>query len=470
MGIWSMAADQLSTQELWTPYPKQALAEEYASEVDELLFGGAAGPGKTEWGMEHVIGEMRAYPGNLGLIVRRVFPSLTDVLRRLQDKLHGEAVYNKNEHSFTFDNGSVIFCGQLQYADTVRNYQGWEIGVVFFEELTEFLEEQWTYLVGRLRVPSTVQGPPYPRPHAIATANPGGPGHEWVKGRWVKPEPIATESGRVPEPCEVWRPRRDPELPDIEPGTRVFIPATHEDNPALLEKTPDYLAKLGQISDRGLRLAMLHGDWDAVEETPGALWKAAWLDGGRVGKVPVLRQRTVIAVDPSEGDEKGDAFGVAVCTLAQDGVGYVEDVQGWRGRTTQEMVDGVLDLYDYHRASAIVWEKNHGGKWAPALVWKTRPSANIRIISASEGKLTRAEPIAALFQPLRDRDPLHAYRARLVGYFPDFERQATRYTGKPGEASPDELDAVVWGLTELLIGTREAGAHRGRDSRGRGRR
>lgn len=466
------AAELFGGPELWTPYPKQALAEEYAQEVDELLFGGAAGPGKTEWGMEHVIGQMRAYPGNLGVIFRRVRPSLEDVIRRLTAKLRGECEINKTTHTYTFPNGSVIYTGSLQYEDSVLDYQGWEIGVAFFEELTEFLESQWEYLLGRLRVPSTVTGT-LPHPHAIATTNPGGKGHKWVKRRWVKPKPEDIDNpSEPPSPGEIWRPRFDPEIhtPEAPPLTRVFIPATHEDNPALLEKTPDYLSKLRAQSNRGLRMAMERGDWDAIEEVVGALWEYSWLDGGRLAEMLSFKRRTILGVDPSDGEEKGDAFGVCVASKGFDNVGYVLLSDEWKGVSTREMAEGVVDLYHELNCDMIVWEKNHGGKWGPEVVRLVDPNVNLKVIAASEGKMTRAEPVAALFQPQEDAPPHARYRARLIGWHPNLEDSLTGYTGKPGEASPNELDAMVWALTELMLGRRTAKTKKSRDNRLRGRR
>src|SRR5690606_34753764 len=147
---------------------------------DETLFGGAAGPGKTEWGMRHVIEQMEMYPGNRGVIFRRVFPSLVrSVIPRLKLLLFKQARWNGNDHTFTFPNGSVLEVGSLQYADSVLDYQGAEYGVIFFEEITEFLQSQWEYMLGRLRPPATMDDTTAKvmRPHAIATTNPGGRGH-----------------------------------------------------------------------------------------------------------------------------------------------------------------------------------------------------------------------------------------------------------------------------------------------------
>lgn len=449
----------------WVPQPKQALAEELAHQVDELLYGGAAGGGKTEWGLEHVINEMERYAGNRGIIFRREFPRLErTVIPRARLKLHGRATWNGGNHSFTFPNGSVMELGHLQRSDSVLNYQGAEYGVIFFEEITEFLQSQYEFLIGRLRAPV-----PGVRPHAVSTTNPGGPGHRWVKRRWIRPKPEDTEDGQAsPLPLEVWRPRVTPEQP--EPLTRCFVPATLEDNPELTKRDPGYVQRLRSNTNRGLRKALEEGDWDAVDAVEGALWLPEWFDSGRVHKIrtPVLRR--VVAVDPSDGSEAKDAdeFGVAVCARGADSVGYVEFTDGWIDHP-RAMASSAIQLGRDVGASAIVVEKNHGGAWLVEVFRSVDPTVNVIVVHASQGKIARAEPVAALFEPIEGL----GIRARLVGDQPELEDECTHYTGEPGQVSPNRMDAMVWGMTELMLGRPLATRHQkqsGADVRLRGRR
>ena len=457
--------DPPATEGLWTPYPKQKLATELAYEADETLFGGAAGPGKTEWGMRHVIGEMERYPGNRGLIVRRVNPSLTrSVIPRLKILLFNKAKWNGNEHTFTFPNGSILELGSLQYEDSVLDFQGSEYGVIFFEEITEFLQSQWEALLGRLRPPATMdfEIAKSMRPHAIATTNPGGRGHRWVKRRWVKPDPKDLEDENVrPGPYKVWRPKaRENQDPD-KVNSRVYIPATHEDNPALLEKDPGYLARLEANSNRGLREAMKSGDWDAIDQIIGALWRGDEIDLGRVSptwfgqKVTTLRR--VVAVDPSDGiddndpnAQKGDAFGVCVASKGMDGVGYVEMSDEWYA-STRKMAEKSIDLYKDVGADALVIERNHGGKWMIEVFRSVDPYVNIIEVWASDNKRTRAEPVSVLFEP-NPRNPLKMFNARMVGFHENLEEELTTTRFDTGERSPNQLDAMVWALSELMLG------------------
>lgn len=471
----SAAADIIDPQGdgLWTPYPKQELATRFAGRADETLFGGAAGPGKTEWLLEYGIRQMEAHRNNRGGIFRRVFPSLNrTVIPRLKVKLHGRAHWNGTEKTFTFPNGSILECASLQYADDVLDHQGAEYGWIGFEELTEFLQSQWEYMINRLRAPADGI-----RPHACATTNPGGPGHVWVKRRFVKPRDVDYE-GERPVPYEVWRPileegRHDPEHP---PGTRVFVPATHDDNPALLRRDPGYISRIRAISDRGLRLAMEKGDWDAIDAVEGALWSAGELDAGRVSpewyKQRVLRlaYRRVLAVDPSDGEEDGDEYGVALCTRGADGVGYLEATWAWK-LPVARMARQSVNLYHEFGCSELVVERNHGGKWMMEVFRQADPNVNTAEVWASDGKRTRAEPVASLFAPDPNRGESRLWLARMVGFQPEVEEEMTSTRFQPGEESPNQVDAVVWGMSRLMLGAKTIRERKaGRDERLAGRR
>lgn len=451
--LWDRVADKLDPPDVdtWIPFPKQAIATDLAEEVDELLFGGAAGPGKTEWLCRYGIEQMERWPGNRGLIVRRVYPSLNrTVIPRLKAMLRGRARWNANEHTFTFPNESVLECASLQYADDVLDYQGAEYGWIGFEEITEFLQSQYEFMLGRLRAPADGI-----RPHVCSTTNPGGPGHSWVKRRFVKPKQDDLEEDDLyPEPMARWRPKADPEVytpGGPPPGIRVFVPATHADNPKLLERDPGYLSRLRQQSNRGLRLALEKGDWEAIDQVEGALWTSSDIDLGRLSPMlykKVQRQLRVVAVDPSDGEENGDEYGVCVAALGMDGVGYVEQSYGWKA-SVRTMAKQTMELYHDLRADAIVVERNHGGKWMIEVMRSEDPTANIVEVWASDGKRTRARPVAALFERREDLGML--FRARIVGMWPELEEELTSTTFGPGELSPNKLDAMVWAISYCCL-------------------
>lgn len=427
----------------WQPQPKQARAVKLAAQADELLYGGAAGGGKSYWLVQHVVDEVVRHPGNRGVIFRRVYPSLNrTIVPRVRAALRGLGRYNETLHEAQFANGSVLELATLQREHDVDNFQGPEYGVVAFEELTEFLESQYLHLLGRLRAP--VDGV---RPHAVATTNPGGVGHAWVKRRFVRPDPVdLPEGGSPPAPFEVWRPRATPEnsTGGHPPLSRCFVPATLDDNPALTERDPGYRARLRANTSRAKRRALEHGDWDAIDAVEGALWEQQWLDAWRVAEAPASRLR-VVAVDPSDGKQGADAYGVDVASLGEDGRVYVEGSYSWR-KPVGELVDSTVRLLEDTLADRLVVERNHGGAWLVEAFRARHPHVSVTTVWASEGKRTRAEPVAALFEPLEGASP----RACLVGHHPELEQQMTTFTGAAGERSPDELDACVWAVTSLV--------------------
>lgn len=433
----------------WAAQPKQALATKLSRTADELLFGGAAGGGKSEWLMRYMADQMERYPGNRGVLFRRVFPALNrTIVPRAKAILRDRAKWNGVEHTFTFPNGSVLELGSLPYADSVLDYQGAEYGVIAFEELTEFLLTQYEYLIGRLR--SVIPGV---RPHVVATTNPGGYGHKWVKRRFIKPKQDdlpAERTGTPPVPYEIWRPRGTSEQPA--PGSRVYVKALLSDNPALTQADPGYRDRLRANSNRALRRAFEDGDWDAIDEVEGALWTSEDLDRGRVA-APYRSLRRVVAVDPSDGDEDGDAYGVSVASLGLDGVGYQEASYAWR-MSPRKMAEATIALADAIGADALVVEKNHGSKWLVEVFRQVDPNWKVATVWASDKKRTRAEPVATLFEydPYDSRE----FRARIVGWEQtELEDELTGTSFTSGEPSPDRLDAMVWAFTFLMLGRAE---------------
>jgi hypothetical protein len=472
---WSVAADMIDPAKnaLWTPWPKQELATNLSEQSDELLFGGAAGPGKTEWLIQDAIRNMEEHRNNYGVIFRRVFPSLRrTIIPRLRAALpEGRAHYNKTEHTFYFPNGSVLECASLQYEDTVTDWQGAELGWVGWEELTEFMQTQYEFILGRLRAPADGI-----RPRSVATTNPGGNGHRWVKRRFVKPNPDEDLDDDTPMPKSgvIWRPRFDPTIHDEKnpPLRRVYVAAVYTDNPTLLQRDPAYLSKLRANSSKALRLALETGDWDAIDAIDGALWRGEDIEGGRIQTVRFRQKiqtlRRLIGVDPSSGGEGGDGYGVSVCSRGMDGIGYVEAAYEWKNLSVLTLARKTFQLMHDVGADGIVLERNHGAKWLLEVFRKEDPYANVIDVWASDNKRTRAEPVAALFEYREDIEL--PYRARIVGNLTELEEQLTTTTFKAGDLSPDMLDAMVWAMTELMLRGGDLAQEEMLDDRLRGRR
>lgn len=200
----------------------------------------------------------------------------------------------------------------------------------------------------------------------------------------------------------------------------------------------------------GTRLGRQELDGELIEDIEGALWSRAMLEAARVREAPPL-SRIVIAVDPSGTNGKGgDDIGIIVAGVCEKGRGYVIadhscnlSPAGWAER--------VVSAYHSFNADRVVAEVNYGGAMVEAVIRGADPSIPFRAVSASRGKVARAEPIAALYEQ---------GHVSHVGAFPDLEDQMCgliiggTYEG-PGR-SPDRADALVWALTDLM--TRPASA------------
>lgn len=420
-------------------HPRQRVMEKVANQADLTLAGGSAGPGKTFWLCSHVITQCRTYPRARWVVFRRVMPSIWETVKAEIDKLlvgdlgAGRVFYNANQHTYRFANGSRIMLRSLQYADDVLQFSGVELDGVAFEEMTEFLESQVSFLLGRLR--STVPGS---RPHAIGTTNPVGVGLKWVKRWFVRPDPIDMPAGmeRV-EADTPWRPAATPENP--EPLTRAFVPALLRDNPTLMLADPGYINRIRANTDRRMVKALEEGDWDAMTERPGALWTLAVLDEHRVREAPETMTRVVTGVDPPGGRTECGIVSAGVATLhgvrhfyvlADRSIAAAPDQWARTVKQAHEAVEGDL----------VVAEKNFGGDMVLSTLKAVDPDLPVKLVTASRGKAVRAEPVAQLSIEGR----LH-----IVGFLPELEAELTDWV--PGDPdSPNRLDGMTWSCTELM--------------------
>lgn len=248
-------------------HPRQREAMELPHE--EGLYGGAAGGGKTEWGLEW-LAEGAQYPKFSGLFLRRTFAQLSrsadsPIVRAFDIMGPRGGKWRASEKKWEFPNGAVIEFGHMQYEDSVTEYQGPSYHRVFYDELTQFSENQYVYLFSRMR-----KHKGFPIPTQIrAASNPGGPGepgHIWVRRRFVTRE--AEEAIRA-------IPYDQPSPPGMlfEPTPdRFFLPARLADNPTL--DIEDYTERMLKHLPVALRRRLLNGDWSAVE---GALIAHEWL-------------------------------------------------------------------------------------------------------------------------------------------------------------------------------------------------
>ncbi|HEX4936991.1 MAG TPA: phage terminase large subunit [Gemmatimonadaceae bacterium] len=235
-----------------TPAQRRALA----CSAFELLYGGAAGGGKSDY---LLIAPLRwvHLPRFRALLLRRSFPELERTLLARARDLYPRlgARYHEQRHEWTFPSGARISFGYLERPADALRYQGAEFAFVGFDELTHFDEASYRYLTSRVR---SADGLPL---RVRATTNPGGPGHEWVRARWAPWIGPAGVRGAAPGSVR-WYDHEGAQVPEGTPDalSRTFVPAKLSDNPYL---GAEYRAQLLAL-DPVTRAQLLDGDWDAT--------------------------------------------------------------------------------------------------------------------------------------------------------------------------------------------------------------
>lgn len=234
--------------------------------ADEILYGGAAGGGKSHLMRVAAIYYCQAVPELQAYIFRRTYGEIKKNhmegptgFHALLAPLVKRREVTITEHEIRFKNGSKIHLCHLQYAKNLNNYQGAEIHLLLMDELTHFSEAEYRYLRGRvrlgsLRVPPAMKGQ---LPKIISGTNPGGIGHLWVKRTFIENGPMRVIRTETSEGSM----------------RRVFIPARLEDNPAMMLNDPGYAARLEGLGDPVLVRALREGDWDVVA---GAMFGDTW--------------------------------------------------------------------------------------------------------------------------------------------------------------------------------------------------
>jgi phage terminase large subunit-like protein len=155
----------------------------------------------------------------------------------------------------------------------------------------------------------------------------------------------------------------------------------------------------------------------------------------------------VIAIDPATSSNAGsDETGIVACAIDAEGFGYVLDDASGVMRP-EEWAKSAVSLYNYYKADCIVAEKNQGGEMVEAVIRAVNQNISIKLVHASRGKVVRAEPIAALYARRRVRHvkEFSELEDQMCSFSVGFDRSSAGY-------SPDRVDALVWGLTELFPG------------------
>ena len=195
----------------------------------------------------------------------------------------------------------------------------------------------------------------------------------------------------------------------------------------------------------GTRLGRQEINAEILDDVPGALWTRKMLDAARHRGPPPEFKRVVVGVDPSgtSGQDQGNRVGIVAAGLGVDGLCYVIadrtcslGPHGWGSL--------VVDTLDSFSGDRIIAERNFGGAMVEHVIRTVRPNAPIKMVTASRGKVTRAEPVQALYEQ---------NKVRHLAAVPELEDQMCNFTsdGYLGGDSPDRVDALVWAITDLML-------------------
>lgn len=249
---------------VWQPQPgPQRLAYRDVPERWEVFYGGARGGGKSDLALALAAKHCLRYGAEVRvLVIRTEYKQLRDLQTRAHQIYQPlGAQWKGSESCYVWPSGARIYLGHCRTEQDAEKYQGWGVNFLIVEEIGNWPnEEPLRRLLGACR---SAHGIPV---RWLATGNPGGRGHAWVKEEFITDaEPYRARP--------VLDPAGEPALGlDGQPAMRVFIPARVEDNPMLMRNDPGYVARLKRQAGH-LAKAWLLGDWDVA---PGAYLEQAW--------------------------------------------------------------------------------------------------------------------------------------------------------------------------------------------------
>jgi phage terminase large subunit-like protein len=274
--------------------------------------------------------------------------------------------------------------------------------------------------------------------------------HAWCDevGKWAHASDcwhnllLGLREGEKPRVLVTTTPRAVPVLHAIlaEPGVRLQRGKTGDNG----NLPNDFVATMNALYG-GTRLGRQELDGELIEDFEGALWSRDLVERCRAQAVPPMK-RIVIGVDPP-ATKGGDACGIVVVGEGADGKAYALADCSVKGRSPEGWARAVAGACDIWSADRVVAEANNGGDMVISTLRAADVTMPVKKVHASRGKAARAEPVVALYE---------GGRAFHAGAFPELEDELCGlisgggYEG-PGR-SPDRADALVWAMTELMLG------------------
>ncbi len=406
--------------------PQQERAKALLQSQRHTLLVGGSRSGKTTL-LVHEIAERALRAGNSRHAILRLHANAArasialDTLPKLFRLCFPQQPLKRHRTDgyFSLENGSEIWIGGLDDRDRVEKILGKEYATIFLNECSQIPYP--SVLVALTRLAQVVKGLTQA---AYYDLNPTSKGH-WTNVLFgEKRDPLS----RLP-------------LGNPDDYARMFL--NPRDNAANL--TAEYLKSLENLPERQ-RKRFFEGVY--IDDLDGALFSYEVIARTRVTEfAPARRRRVVVAVDPSgaagRDDEGADEIGIVVAAKGDDGHAYVLADRSLRDAPAVWGRAAVQAYYEFN-ADRIIAEENFGGEMVRFVIRAADAQAPVQVISASRGKVLRAEPVSALYE----QGVVHH-----VGRFAVLEDQLCAFTtaGYRGEGSPDHADALVFAVTELML-------------------
>lgn len=232
---------------MWSPQPGPQADAIGADWCPELFFGGARGGGKSDYILGDFLQDVPKYgPAWRGILFRRTYdPELKELILRASELFPPTgAVWTEKAKTWTWPNGAFLRMQYLEREQDASRYQGHQYTWIGWDELPQWSSDvAYRMMFACLRSSNDV-----PTKRVRATGNPGGPGHQWVKARFIDPAPLGFEA--ISDGEARWE--------------RMFIPSRVADNAILMRADPEYVERLRGSGAPELVRAWLEGDWSVV--------------------------------------------------------------------------------------------------------------------------------------------------------------------------------------------------------------
>lgn len=329
--------------------------------------------------------------------------------------------WNNSDYFITLPNGSELWIGGLDDKERSEKILGMEFLTIFVNEASQISYEAYTTLLTRLaqkcsRIDSKTGLEVFAKNLLFVDENPPSKKH-WTYKLFV--QKIEPESGLTLSYVDQY-------------GHLKMNPADNVEN-----ISEEYLNLLQSLPERK-RKRFLRGEFG--DDSEGALWSDDLLNSTRLNAAPTLK-RIIIAIDPAvTSTDTSDETGLTATGIGYDDhVYFLEDNSGVY--TPTEWAKEAIVMYRKWKADKIVGEANNGGDMIETILRGIDRNVSYKKVNATRDKLTRAEPIAALWEQ---------GRGHMVGEHLEIELEMTSWESKKGEKSPNRIDSLVWGVTELI--------------------